>query len=192
MENNNKTFWNDVAKYGLLLGIAMGASKIFEQALFINGGISYVGWVVLEWILFAIFFMVFLYKITLRQANASDPAVGYSFFKSSNYMVLVSIFAAVPVTCIYYIYVNSILGYDNYVDGLITVLVNTVETYPVDSDTAASVDLVINQLRSQAQPSIFEVLFNTICQYTFAGLLAGLVMSGFIAKRAASGDLRDE
>ncbi len=180
---SNKSFWNEVSKQGLLLGIVMSASKIFEQSIVIYGGIEYSIWVVLEWLLFAALFFVMLYKATQKRAASVDPMLGFSFIQGINYMVLISAFAAVVVACVYYVYINSIVGYDNYIDSLITIVVNAAESQPIDSSTANMIETLVDQMRTQTQPSIFAVLFNTVFQYAFAALLAGLILAGFISRK---------
>lgn len=180
---NSRSFWNEVCKQGVLLGIVMGGSKILEQSLLINGSLSSSGWIVLEWILFAVLFFAILYRATKRRAALMDPVLGYSFTQGVNYMMLISILAAVPVACIYYVYINSIVGYDNYIDSIVATLISAVETLPVDNQTSDTIDMLIEQLRAQSQPSIFTTLFDTIVQYAFVGLFAGLILSGFTKRR---------
>ncbi len=180
---DSRLFWNDVAKYGLLLGVVMGASKIFEQSLVLTGNFTYIGWIAVEWLLFAVLFFSILYRATKNRAAAIDPALGFGFGQGVNYMMLVSIFAAVPVACLYYVYINSIIGYDNYIEAISSVLVTAVEMQPIDNDTVEVVELLVEQIRSQEQASIFSTLFATIFQYLFAGLFAGLILSGFIVRK---------
>ncbi|MFI3332980.1 MAG: DUF4199 domain-containing protein [Rikenellaceae bacterium] len=189
---NGKTFWNEVAKQGLLLGIVMGASKIFEQTLVINNQLEYGGWILLEWILFAVLFFAILYRATKRRAATMDPALGYSFGQGVNYMMLISAFAAVPVACLYYVYVNSIVGYDNYIEGLIAVVVSVLEARPIDSATSEMAEMLIEQLRVQPQASIFSTLFSTIFQYAFAGLFVGLCVAGFTKRSPEIFEKKDE
>ncbi len=182
---DNRLFWNDVAKYGLMLGIVMGGSKIFEQSLVIFGGaIDYAGWVLVEWVTFAVLFFAILYRATKRRAAAIDPKLGFSYAQGVNYMMLVSAFAAVPVACIYYVYINSIVGYDNYVEALIAVVISAAELQPMDSSTADVLEMLVDQLREQPQASIFSTLFSTIFQYLFAGLFAGLILAGYTKRKA--------
>ncbi len=189
---DRKSFWNQVAKYGVLLGVTMGASKIFEQAVIINSGFTYVGWIALEWLLFAVLFFVILHKATKERAAQMDPALGFSFGLGLNYMILISIFAAVPVACIYYVYINSILGYDNYVDGLISMITTAAESQPLDSQSVGAIEMLIEQMRTQVKPSIFSVLFSTIFQYILAGGIAGLALAGFTSRKAEIFEKKDE
>ncbi len=189
---SNKSFWNEVSKQGLLLGIVMGASKIFEQSIVIYGGIEYSVWVVLEWLLFATLFFMLLYKATQKRAASVDPMLGFSFIHGVNYMILISAFAAIVVACVYYVYINSIVGYDNYIDSLIAVVVTAAESQPIDSSTANMIETLVDQMRTQVQPSIFEVLFNTIFQYAFAALFAGLILAGFISRKPQIYDMENE
>ncbi|MFI3280479.1 MAG: DUF4199 domain-containing protein [Rikenellaceae bacterium] len=190
--SSDKSFWNEAAKYGLMLGVVMGASKIFEQSLVINGALEYAGWMLLEWFLFATLFFAILYRATKRRADSMDPALGYSFGQGVNYMMLLSILAAIPVSCLYYVYINSIVGYDNYIEGLISVMVAAAESRPIDATSANMVELLIDQVRSQPQVSIFSTLFSTVIQYAFAGLLAGLILAGFISRKPEIFEKKDE
>ncbi len=180
---DKKLFWNEVAKYGLMLGVVMGSSKIFEQSLVIFGGLSYAGWVLVEWVLFAALFMAILYRATKRRAAAVDPILGFSFMQGVNYMMLLSIAAAVPLSCIYYVYINSIVGYDQYVAGLIAVVTSAAELQPMDATTANTIEALIEQIRVQPQASIFATLFGAIVQYAFAGLVSGLILAGFTSRK---------
>ncbi len=188
----DKKFWDDVAKYGLLLGIVMGASKIFEQSLVINGGLDYAGWVVLEWLLFAVLFFAILFRVTKKHAALSDPALGFSYGQGIGYMILISVFAAVPVTCLYYVYINSIVGYDNYIEGLIAMMVSALEAQPVDASMADVMEMLIDELRMQPQASIFSSLISTVFQYAFAGSFAGLILAGFTARKPEIFENKDE
>ncbi len=59
---DKKNFWNDVAKYGALLGILMGASKVLEQSMLLTGNVTYIALMGLEWILFAVIFCLILIR----------------------------------------------------------------------------------------------------------------------------------
>ncbi len=176
---DKKSFWNEVSKQGVLLGIVMGASKIFEQSLLIGGGFGYSGWVLLEFLLSVVLFFAILYRATKSRAALADPVVGYSFGQGVNYMMLISVFAAAVVSCLYYVFINSIIGYDNYIDAVVALLVSAAESQPIDNATADVVDLLVEQISSQPQASIFSTLISTIFQYAFAGLFAGLCLAGF-------------
>ncbi|MFR9504118.1 MAG: DUF4199 domain-containing protein [Rikenellaceae bacterium] len=189
---DRRSFWNEVSKYGVLLGISMGASKVFEQSLILGAGIGYAGWILLEWVLFAALFFAILYKATKKRALSLDPALGFSFIQALNYMILISILAAIPVACINYVYINSIVGYGNYVDSLIAVVVNAAESQPLDSSSADMIEMVIDQLRAQPQSTIFSMLFGTIVQYAFAGLFAGLILAGFVSRKPEIFKQQDE
>ncbi len=189
---DKKTFWNEVSKQGLLLGIVMGASKILEQSMVITGSWGYGAWILLEWLLFATLFFAILYRATKRRAATMDSALGFSFAQGVNYMMLISVFSAVVVACLYYVYINSIVGYDNYIEALISVVVGLFDGRQIDAATSEMAELLIEQLRTQPQPSIFSTLFSTIFQYAFAGLFAGLCLAGFTKRNPEIFEKRDE
>ncbi len=173
-----KNFWNDVAKYGALLGILMGASKVLEQSMLLTGNVTYICLVGIEWLLFAVIFCLILIRAAKNEAAKMDAKIGFSYGQGISYMILTSIFAAVPVTLIYYIYINSIVGYDAYVTQLIDSVTNLVATQPIDSASASILDSTFEAMRTQPQPSIFNVLFGNILNYAFAGGIVGLIFAG--------------
>lgn len=68
-------------------------------------------------------------------------------------------------------------------DAVIAVVVNAAESQPIDASTADMIELLVDQMREQPQPSIFSVLFSTIFQYAFAALIVGLILAGFISRK---------
>lgn len=189
---DRKQFWNEAAKYGTLLGVVMAGSKILEQSMACSGNLSYISFIAIEWLVFAVLFCAILYRATKSRAAKNDPALGFSFFQGVNYMMLISIFAAVPVACAYYVYINSIIGYDNYIEGLISVLIQSAELQPMDAASADLIETLIDQMRSMPQGSIFSTLLNSVVQYTFAGLFAGLILAGFTRRQPVIFDKKDE
>ncbi len=185
-------FWNDAAKYGVLLGVTMSGKKILQQGLILNGGVENIGWISLQWVLFAVLYFVILFRATKHRASQADPVVGFSFGQGVSYMILVSVLAAVPVSCIYYIYINSIVGYETYVESLISMMITAVEMQPVDSATADTVEMLIDQIRATPQASIFSELFSTIFQHTFTGAFVGLLLAGRTLRRPQIFDKKDE
>lgn len=178
-----KSFWNEVSKYGIMLGVVMGALTIFMQSLVINGGVQHAGSVTLIAILYVVLFFVILRVAAKKRAASIDPELGFSYFQGVNYMILVSMFAAVPAACIYYVYINSIVGYDNYIDGLTSILIEAAKLQPLDDSSATLVEDLIEQVRKQPQVSVFALVFNSIIQYAFGGMFVGLILSGFISRK---------
>ncbi len=187
MEKSN-LFWNEAAKYGALIGITMSASKVLENSMIIYGGLDYTLFILLEWLLMAALYCAILYKATQKRAAIAAPERGYSYFQGVNYMMLISAFAAVIVSCVYYVYINSFVGYHNYMIALSDVLQSAASLQPIDAATAQTIDMLIEQMHSQPQASIFSLLFSTIVQYAFAGVVVGMLLSGFISRRPQMSD----
>ncbi len=175
---DKKNFWNDVAKYGALLGILMGASKVLEQSMLLTGNVTYIALMGLEWLLFVVIFCLILIRAAKNEALKADAKIGFTYGQGVSYMMLVAIFAAVPVTLIYYVYINSIVGYDNYIAEMIASVTALIDSQPIDSASAAIVESTFETLRTQAQPTIFNVLFGNIFNYAFAGGLVGIIFAG--------------
>ncbi len=180
----DKNFWNDVAKYGALLGILMASSKILEQTMILSGNLTYMMLIALEWLLFAVIFCLLLVRATKDRAGKVDPKLGFSYGQGISYMILVSVFAAIPVTLLFYIYLNSIIGYDNYVARTIQSATQLIEPYKnmLDKSNLAQIEENLKAIKEQPKLSIFQMLYGTICSYAFVGGIVGVLFAG-LAKR---------
>ncbi len=107
-------------------------------------------------------------------------------------MMLVAIFAALPVTLIYYVYINSIVGYDTYITELIASMTGIMASQPIDSASASILETTFETMRTQSQPSIFNVLFGNIFNYAFVGCLVGVIFAGKAKRKPQIFDSVDE
>lgn len=180
-------FWNDAAKYGALLGIAMSGSKVLEQSLLLKGEASYVGIYTIEWILSILVFGAILHFASKKRSMQYPEEVGYPFGVALSFIIAVSALAAIPVACVYYIYINSFIGYDVYVDMMINSITQMMSQVEIDAQTAdlidATLDTTFEQLKNTPQPSIFSSLFGTIANYIFGGALLGLLVANFTKRK---------
>ncbi len=186
MKNINN-YWNDAAKYGVLLGIAMSGSKILEQSLLLSGDIALMGLYSIEWILSIIVFGAILHFASKRRAMQYPDEVGYPFGLALSFLISVSMLAAIPVACINYVYINSFIGYDNYVNtmiGSINEMMSQIQMTSQSADMFESVlDETFAQLKEIPQPSIFSSLFGTIVNYICGGGVLGLFVASFTKRK---------
>ena len=183
MKNNN--YWNDVAKYGALLGVLMGSSKILEQSMILSGNLTYMMLTMVEWLLFAVIFCLILIKAAKNRASKVAPELGFSYGQGISYMILVSLFAAIPVTFLFYIYQNSIVGYDNYIAKLIQSMTQLIEPYKnmLDNNMLAQYEENVRIIKEQPKLSIFEMLYSTMLSYAFLGGIVGVIFAGLARRK---------
>lgn len=180
----DKDFWNDVAKYGALLGILMGASRILKMSMYLSGNLTYMLLTILIGLLFAFIFCLILIKAAKARAAKVDPILGFSYGQGVSYMILVSLFAAVPVTLLYYIYEYTIVGFDNSILQQTRVATDIFNSYAqiMTKDQMKDAEQYIKLIKEQPKLSIFEMLYGTMFSYAFIGGIVGVLFAG-LAKR---------
>ncbi len=178
---------NSVAKWGLILGVVMSASRIVEANLIISADVANYTMLTFEWIFAAAIYIVMLYRINRARSEGADPAVGYRFAQSLNYTIMISIFAAIIVGISYHTYiVNYVGGYDRYLE----LSLNSIESVLAGSELSADAMALLDQGRESVAlvrsdpPSIISTIFSTIATYILSGFIVGLGVA-MLTKRNA-------
>ncbi len=180
---NTKKFWDNAAKHGLFLGLVMGGAKVLEQSLILTGDVTYISLTTLVWLLSAVIYVSVLYKATKKQSMLNSKEEGYSFHDGFMYVIVISILTAIPVTCIYYVYINSIVGYDNYIDGIISSLSGVISQSGVTNELADLYDSMFDGFRNTPKPTIMGSLFGSILNYMLSGSIIGLIVAKIASRK---------
>ncbi len=182
---DNKNFWNDVAKWGVLIGIVMGSSRVLEYSMMLSADVSIYALLTFEYAIVAAVYAVLLYYATRRRAVEVYDAVGFSFGRTLNYSMLISIFAAVVVAAMSYVYINSAMGgYNAYMDRLIVSITAVMNESQMDNSTVEFYLGALNDVQGaeRMEPTIFTTLMSSISTYIMAGAGVGVVVA-FLVKR---------
>ncbi|MFR9603376.1 MAG: DUF4199 domain-containing protein [Rikenellaceae bacterium] len=185
MDNNIKSFFNEAAKWGLILGVMMGVSRVFEYRLMLSGSVTQYSLLTIEWVVVAVIYALLLYRAVKSRAVAIYPSVGFSFGRSVNYAVVISMFAAVIVSLASFTYINSVVGgYDLYIGQLVTSVTSVIEEAKVESAVMDMYAETFAELKNTevATPTIFDTLLSTLSMYILAGTFFGVIVSFFVKR----------
>lgn len=181
-------FWQDALKYGALLGLIMGLSRIFETYdLFLSDREGVGGLFVVEWLASVVIFIWLLHRFTKRRALLAPDDEGFSYGSGLGYALAVSMLAGVVVGVMYHIFI-SIVGYDAYVEGYIS-LINEYYALIADSGVQLPSDYmemfedIKDVLRRSEAPSMFDNLLASLQTYMFTGLVVGLIIAAIVRRK---------
>lgn len=185
---NNKTFFSDAMMAGAIVGVVMALSRIFERyELFFSTSelLSVVTPYAIEWVLMVGIFVWLLFFFTRRRAKAADVEVGFSYGQALSFVLVVSMLAGIIVGLADTIFINA-MGYDVYVDGMVTRIAEMRNLYIEAGLTQADVksfDEMAAAARMTEQPSIFMNIFVDLYNYILFGGLPGLIIAAIVRRQ---------
>lgn len=185
---NNKTFFSDAMMAGAIVGVVMALSRIFERyELFFSSSelLSVVTPYAIEWVLMVGIFVWLLFFFTRRRAKAADAEVGFSYGQALSFVLVVSMLTGIIVGLADTIFINA-MGYDVYVDGMVTRIGQMRNLYIEAGLTQADVksfDEMAAAARMTEQPSIFMNIFVDLYNYILFGGLPGLIIAAIVRRQ---------
>ena len=185
---NNKTFFSDAMMAGAVVGVVMALSRIFERyELFFSTSelLSVVTPYAIEWVLMVGIFVWLLFFFTRRRAKAADAEVGFSYGQALSFVLVVSMLTGIIVGLADTIFINA-MGYDVYVDGMVTRIGQMRNLYIEAGLTQADVksfDEMAAAARMAEQPSIFMNIFVDLYNYILFGGLPGLIIAAIVRRQ---------
>ncbi len=184
---------NESAKWGLLLGLLMSTSRVYEMSQIMSSSIN--GYVILslEWLLsIAVYVAILCFACRGR---------GLRFTQVIHFSMLISIFAGVIVGVVSHIYIVEVLGgYSSYiarsVSSIMGVMSEVQSAVKAQGLTSVSDGQMINyfnqfmgdsdRLISEAainKPTIFSSVFSMSTNYVLSGAVLGSIVGLFIRKK---------
>lgn len=185
---NNKTFFSDAMMAGAIVGVVMALSRIFERyELFFSTSelLSVVTPYAIEWVLMVGIFVWLLFFFTRRRAKAADAEVGFSYGQALSFVLVVSMLTGIIVGLADTIFINA-MGYDVYVDGMVTRIGQMRNLYIEAGLTQADVksfDEMAAAARMAEQPSILMNIFVDLYNYILFGGLPGLIIAAIVRRQ---------
>lgn len=177
-----KSFWNDVASKGAILGVLMLASHIFEQIMVLNGTLARVSIVGVEVLVIFVLYVYLLYRFAKSHSLRYIPEEGFPYGKAFGYVVAVSLFASVIVGLGSYLSTHFIIGYNDYIDGVINMYTNILSESPMPAQMTGIYEQTIDKIREQPEPSIFATISSAIWNYLLLGGFAGLIIAAVVKR----------
>lgn len=181
---NNRGFWNDVLRYGAILGIVMGLSGILETYVMMSGSHGLINMMAVEMIAVFVLFVWLLYAFARKRSRLYEPQEGFSYAQALLYIICLSAAAGVIAGVMKYVFV-SIIGYDALVTGYIEMLgyykAALVQSHMPDTYVRIMDDM-IESVRISERPSILHTVFDSLETYAIGGTILGLVISGIVRR----------
>ena len=178
----NKTFWNDLAKQGAVLGAVLAVSMLFESYASLSGKAGLMMLLVFEWILVVVAHYLLLHRYTKQYREEFSLEEGFPFGKGYGYIMLLSLFAGAIVAVAQVVYLHMILGYEVYVERLMT----SIQTYLASVGTPSSMESILadtfSAMRNAPTPSVLQTAWNGIFNSLLFGAVFGLIISGVLAR----------
>ncbi len=182
----NTGYFNSVAKWGLILGILLSVSRIYEAEVMISGDITKFAVLTVEWIAVAALYIYILFKVNKIRSKEADPHLGYPFRTALNYSMLISAFAGIIVGAASHIHVvNVIGGYDAYAMQSITSISNVLKEANVEQNIQELYDAGLQSVKTMGEnpPSLFSTMISMMANYIISGFVIGLIV-GYFTKKA--------
>lgn len=178
----NKTFWNDLAKQGAVLGAVLAVSMLFESYASLSGKAGLMMLLVFEWILVVVAHYLLLHRYTKQYREEFSLEEGFPFGKGYGYVMLLSLFAGVIVGVVQVVYLHMIIGYETYVEQLMT----SIQSYLAGVGTPSSMESMLAEtfsaMRNTPTPSVLQTAWNSIFNSLLFGAVFGLIISGVLAR----------
>ena len=194
MDNNQNIFWNSLLKHSFVVGIVMLLSKITETALLLNS--NKYSLIFLECIVVFAAFLFMLIHFTKQYRKKVLDAMAepkeFTFGRGFNYILMICIIASIIISFGSYIYIHKIVGYENYINGILTTTKQYLASVPNASGAGHSIEKMFEVVRSAPKPGILREIWSGICSYAFYGAFWGLILSGALRKGVSLSKANDD
>lgn len=192
---DRKTFWNEAARWGLILGALLSLSFILEDRITHSGNLGTYVWFLLEWPAAVALHIWLLFRF-VRQCRASYPAeVGFTFGQGYGAVMGVSLLAGVIVGVVQTVYLHLIIGYANYLQSTVDSLIGMLSdgTGRIPKGFEAYITQLIKQIQETPEPSVLSTFMGALFSTLFVAAIFGLIVAGCSSRRPRPfGDGRGE
>ena len=183
----NYNFWNDALRSGAILGLVMGASRIFETyMIFLSDKRGIPTIVVIEWLFAAALFVYLLYRFAKQRSMRYSEKEGYSYGQSMSYLLVVSMLTGIIVGVMDNLFTRAV-GYDRIVAGYVSLIDEyreMVSSAGVPQSSMAILEQLKTTMRESVQPTILNNVFSALNLYFMLGGAVSLVISAFVKREA--------
>lgn len=180
-----KTFWNEAAKWGVIVGVLLSVSFVLENLMTVSGRMGLYYLMMLEWIGVVVLHFWLLLRFVQSRSSLYGAADGFSFGQGYGCVMAVSAFAGVIVGVVQAVYLHLIIGYQNYIERTITAMTDLISKS--GSQMPASFEGILaqsfQQLRTAPVPSVLESVWSGLFSTLLFGAVFGLIIAA-IATRA--------
>lgn len=189
--------WNDILTKGAILGGVMLASNIAETSMLIYGGtIGWMGAMSIECLAVMALYCYLIYRFTSNYANLviseRKDMPYFTYGNGYSYAVMISILAGVITALGSHIFLNYVVGYDNYVTATINIAQSAISQAELPSAMVGQYEQMLSAIQQQEAPSMMNKLFGSIWTYLLAGSFVGLIVAAFTKREPQMFDNQNE
>ena len=179
-----KTFWNDVARWGAIVGALLAASFVVESLITTSGRMGLYYLMMLEWIGVVVLHFWLLLRFVRSRSALYGADEGFTFGQGYGCVMAVSLFAGVIVGVVQAVYLHLIVGYANYVEQTIAAMTNMIAQS--GSQMPASLEGLLaqsfEQLRNAPAPSVLQSVWSGLFSSLLFGAVFGLIIAAITAR----------
>ena len=179
------SFWNDALKYGAIVGLVMGLSRIYETWAMFTGEDVGIGFVfVAEWILSVVAYVWMLFRFSRLRASHCDPKEGFTFGRAWSFSMMLIILAAIIVGVMYHIYI-TIVGYDSFVAGYMSLMDKyeaMIQGMGMPSTYGRLFDDMREAMRNSTAPTMFDNIVSSVYNYLTLGAVLSLAVAATVRR----------
>lgn len=177
---------NDILTKGAILGGVMLTSRVIETSMISYGGnIGWMLFLLLEWIVMAVVYVILINSFTRgyarKQLASQQGFQHFSYGNGLSYAILISMLAGVIVAIGGYIFLHGIVGYDNYIDANINLVVGVFKDAKME--VPQNVQEMIKEMKAIPEPSIINTLISSVWSYLLSGAIIGSIVAIFTRRK---------
>lgn len=189
--------WNDILTKGAILGCVMLASNIAEASMLVYGGtMGWVGVMSIECLVVMALYCYLIYRFTSNYAklviSERKDMPYFTYGNGYSYAVLISILAGVITALGGYIFLNYVVGFDNYVTATVNIAQQAISQAEIPSAMVGQYEQMLAAIQQQESPSMMSKLFGAIWTYLLAGSFVGLIVAAFTKREPQIFDNQNE
>lgn len=179
-----KTFWNEAAKWGVIVGLLLSVSFVVENLITVSGKMWLYYLMMLEWIVVVVLHFWLLLRFAQNRSRLYGAAVGFTFGQGYGAVMTVSAFAGVIVGVVQAVYLHLIVGYSNHIERIIAAVTELVSKS--GSQMPASMEGLLSQsfqqLRTAPVPSVLQTVWGGLFSALFFGAVFGLIIAAITTR----------
>lgn len=188
----NSSFWNELAKYGAVLGALLALSMLFESYVSLSGSVGLMMLMLVEWVVVVIVHYVLLHRYTRSYREHFSAEEGFSFGRGYGYVMWLSLFAGAIVAVVQVVYLHMIVGYEQYTAQLIASMQQYLASVGTTASTESMLANIFAQMQSAATPSVLQTAWSGIFNSLLFGTVFGLIIAGVLARQPKLFDNQEE
>lgn len=180
-----KTFWNEAARWGVIVGVLLSVSFVAENLMTTSGRLGLYYLMMLEWVAVVVLHFWLLLRFVRNQSASYGADEGFTFGQGYGCVMAVSAFAGVIVGVVQAVYLHLIVGYSNYVERTIEAMTNLISKsgFQMPASVEGMLAQSFEQLRTAPVPSVLQSVWGGLFSTLLFGAVFGLIIAA-IATRA--------